>query len=280
MSNSSKKKRILLICTAAICLLAVICTAVVFLIKKITDDEITEEKTMYITDLKVNGLSQPIGIDTVPVFSWINRMNGYARSQSAYRIVVASSKEKAEAQEGDVWDSGKVESGISYGISYGGESLCSRTEYYFAIQCWDEGEASAWSDVSSFETGILDDSEWSAKWIKIKDGDTVKRDVDLSGANWIWYKNGAASTPAGNEYFRAHFNVDEKKAVDEVLLAVSMDDYGYLFVNCASVLTVKNEKNAWKTGNIVNITPYIQKGDNIFGARVVNTGSGAALSQR
>ena len=232
---------------------------------------------MFVTDLKVNNLVEPLGIDTVPTFRWINRMSGYARAQSAYRIIVASTAEKAAAHDGDVWDSGKVESNLNYDVAYGGNALASSTEYFFAVQVWDEKDNSVWSEVSTFETGFLDDTEWSAQWIGITDGDSVPCDIDLTGANWIWFKDGAASSVAGTEYFRVHFTVDAKKEVDEVLLAASMDDYGYLFVNCANVLTVKNVANAWKNGNVVNITPFVEKGDNIFGARVVNTGSSAGF---
>ncbi|MBQ8836367.1 MAG: family 78 glycoside hydrolase catalytic domain [Clostridia bacterium] len=226
-----------------------------------------------VTELKVNNLAEPLGIDTIPTFRWLNNMSGYARSQSAYQIIVASTAEKAAAHDGDLWDSGKVESTLNYDIVYGGDALASCTEYYFAVQVWDEDGNSVWSDVSKFATGFFDDAEWSANWIGITDGDSVTCDIDLTGANWIWFKDGAATTAAGTEYFRGHFTVDEEKEVDEVLLATTMDDYGYLFVNCSNVLIVKNETNAWKTGKVVNITPFVEKGDNIFGARVVNVSS-------
>ncbi|MBQ6893580.1 MAG: hypothetical protein IJN48_05175, partial [Clostridia bacterium] len=186
------------------------------------------EDDMYITDLKVNNLVEPLGIDTIPTFRWVNNMAGFARSQSAYQIIVASTAEKAAAHNGDIWDSGKVVSNHNYDVAYGGKALTSRTEYFFAVQVWDEKDNSVWSDVSKFETGILNDAEWTAKWIGMTDGDSVPCDITLNGANWIWFKNGASSSVAGTEYFRAHFTVDESKEVDEVLLAASMDDYGYL----------------------------------------------------
>ena len=240
----------------------------------ITDDPTdTEEKDMNITELKVNNLSEPMGIDTVPTFRWLNEMNGYGRAQSAYRIVVASTEEKATKHEGDVWDSGKTEGSCNYDIVYGGDALASRTEYYFAVQVWDEKGESAWSDVSKFETGILDDKEWSAKWIGITDGDTVPCDITLDGAKWIWLKRESGSTT----YFRRHFTVDESKEVDEVLLVTTMDDYGFLFVNASSVLNVYKETNAWKNAKVVNITRFVSKGDNVFGARVIDTGSSAGF---
>ncbi|MBQ2733915.1 MAG: family 78 glycoside hydrolase catalytic domain, partial [Clostridia bacterium] len=228
---------------------------------------------MRVTELKVNDLAEPIGIDTVPTFRWINEMDGYGRAQSAYRIIVASSNEKAKAHEGDIWDSGRTEGNCNYDIPYGGEALKSRTEYHFAVQVWDEKGDSVWSDVSRFETGILDDSEWTAKWIGITDGDTVPCDIDLKGASWIWLKRDSGSTT----YFRRHFKVDETKEIDEVLLVATMDDYGYLFVNDQSVLNVNKETNAWKTAKAVNITHFVQPGDNVFGARVIDTGSSAGF---
>ena len=231
----------------------------------------------HVIDLKVNNLVEPIGIDKVPTFRWINHMDGHARSQSAYRIIVASTAEKAAVHDGDIWDSGKVERNLNYDIVYGGDALSSCTEYFFAVQVWDEKGGSAWSEVSKFETGFLDDTKWSAKWIGITDGDSVPCDIDLSGACWIWLADGAETSATVNEYFRKWFTVDENKEVDEVLLATTMDDYGYLFVNCANVLRVKNEANAWKTGKVINITHFVEKGENIFGARVVNTGSNAGF---
>lgn len=232
---------------------------------------------MYITDLKVNNLVEPLGIDTVPTFRWLNNMPGYARSQSAYRIVVASTAEKAAAHDGDIWDSGKVERNLNYDILYGGDALASCTDYYFAVQVWDENGNSVWSDVSTFGTGFFDDSEWNAKWIGIIDGDSVECDIDLFGASWIWLAEGVESTTTVNEYFRVLFTVDEDKEIGEVLLATAMDERGYLFVNSARVLRVIDNKDAWKKGNVVNITPFVEKGDNVFGANVLNSDASAGF---
>ncbi|MBQ7660550.1 MAG: family 78 glycoside hydrolase catalytic domain [Clostridia bacterium] len=255
----------------------VLCALMLFGAVPMTIFATGEENDMSVTNLKVNNLTEPLGIDTTPTFRWVNRMPGYARAQSAYQIIVATTAEKAAAHDGDVWDSGKVESNLNYDILYGGDALASCTEYYFAVKVWDESGEAVWSDVSSFGTGFFDAAEWSAKWIGAADGDSVPCDIDLSGANWIWFKDGAATTGAGTEYFRKWFTVDESKEVDEVLLSTTMDDYGYLFVNCSTVLRVENVKDAWKTGKAVNITPFVERGDNIFGARVVNTASSAGF---
>ena len=45
------------------------------------------------------------------------------QSQTAYRIMVASSKENLDAGNYDMWDSGKVDSTISVAIPYEGKNI-------------------------------------------------------------------------------------------------------------------------------------------------------------
>src|SRR5580704_14010925 len=62
-------------------------------------------------DLLVNGVSNPLAIDRDKVwFTW--RSNDAAREavQSAYQILVSSSRERLSGDAGDFWDSGKVDS--------------------------------------------------------------------------------------------------------------------------------------------------------------------------
>ena len=133
-----------------------------------TTEETEEIDTMalHATALRVNNLNTPLGIDTTPLFSWTNRTKTAGRLQTAYQIIVASSKELADGHTGDIWDSGKIESNISYDIEYAGKPLTSRTDYYWSVRVWDETDTpSDWTKVARFGTGILDQSEWTAKWI-------------------------------------------------------------------------------------------------------------------
>ena len=236
------------------------------------------EDDMYITDLKVNNLAEPIGIDTVPTFRWINNMSGYARSQSAYQIIVASTAEKAAAHDGDVWDSGKVESNLNYDIVYGGDALSSRTEYFFAVQVWDENDNSVWSDISKFETGFLSDSEWTAKWIGGQSNESRTVDIDLSGASWIWQRNGAALNASANGamYFRSTFNVDKSKNVDNILLGVTADNYSTVYINGTEVAKMGTAGEVWRTGATADITSVAKAGENCIAAYAFNVGKGYA----
>src|SRR4030042_4347091 len=49
--------------------------------------------------------------DASPEFSWVFRDRDYEDYfQGAYRILVASTEKKMDSDEGDMWDSGKIES--------------------------------------------------------------------------------------------------------------------------------------------------------------------------
>ena len=89
-----------------------------------------------------------------PVFSWeieTTRPQG----QSAYQILVASSERIINSDEGDLWDSGKVESNQSTEIPYAGKSLSQEEKLYWKVRCWNDPD----------EAEIKRVSNWSAKEI-------------------------------------------------------------------------------------------------------------------
>jgi alpha-L-rhamnosidase len=112
-------------------------------------------------------LENPLGIDvTSPRLSWILASEKRVQVQSAYRILVASSKEKLGQDTGDLWDSGKVMSDETIQIVYKGSPLKSRTHCFWKVMVWDrDGRASAWSDVAFWSMGLLSKDDWKAKWI-------------------------------------------------------------------------------------------------------------------
>ena len=80
--------------------------------------------------------------------------------QSACRIVVRTG-------EDTVWDSGKMETGVSTGIGYEGEALQPCTKYEVKAEVWDNHGGKAEAE-SSFETGLMDSlyAAWEgAEWI-------------------------------------------------------------------------------------------------------------------
>jgi len=164
---------------------------------------------MQITSLTCEYLENPLGIDvTSPRLSWKLLSDGKDVSQSAYRILVASSLDLLEGNEGDLWDTDKVKSDQSIHIEYGGEVLISRQRCYWKAMAWDqEGDATAWSEPAWWEMALLDENDWEAKWIEAP-----------SIYNWPQYraKVGATdrSTPKtyseAAPYLRKDFNAEKQ----------------------------------------------------------------------
>ena len=120
-----------------------------------------------ITDLRCNHLVQPLGTDRpTPQFSWAMVSGRRGQYQTAYRLLVASSAQLLSAGQGDLWDSGKVDSGFSAGIPYGGAPLRSATRYHWTVTVWDQ-TGQPWTAPSTwFETGLLDQAQdWHAAFI-------------------------------------------------------------------------------------------------------------------
>lgn len=106
----------------------------------------------------------PVGVDaTVPRFSWQLVSNKRNTVQTAYAIEVFASGNKKLP----VWNSGKVNTAQSVFIPYAGQVLQSGKKYKWIVQVWDNnGTVAAKSDTASFQMGLLDVSDWKAKWIE------------------------------------------------------------------------------------------------------------------
>lgn len=114
------------------------------------------------------GFQNPLGFyDTTPSFSW--KLAPTVKKQMAYAIVVASKPELLPNQP-DIWNSGKIISNQSTFVKYEGKPLKSRQNVFWQVQYWDEnGNPSNWSETAQIEMGLLSNSNWKAKWIKIPD---------------------------------------------------------------------------------------------------------------
>lgn len=76
--------------------------------------------TPEVYDLKCEGLTEPLGIDSdMPHFSWKTRCDK-TMTQVAYQIEVASSADKLLAGEADLWQSGQVASAEQVMVPYSG----------------------------------------------------------------------------------------------------------------------------------------------------------------
>ena len=122
-------------------------------------------------DLRCEYRVAPVGIDvTQPRLSWtLGAVAADARglTQAAYQVLVAGTPEKLAAGQGDLWDSGKVESDQQLHIAYAGKPLASRTRCCWKVRVWDRsGQPSAWSKPAQWSMGLLAPADWGdARWI-------------------------------------------------------------------------------------------------------------------
>ncbi len=116
-----------------------------------------------IVETRTLGLLHPIGIESTPNFSWKVKSDQRGYRQQAYEITVN------EVGGATVWTSGKVTSSRQVGVRYEGPALKSRTRYEWHVVAYDtDGQASS-TGVGTFETALLDATEWNAaKWIATK----------------------------------------------------------------------------------------------------------------
>src|SRR5580704_8395104 len=86
--------------------------------------------------LECEAFVDPLGIDVAhPTLSWIDESPAAGAKQIAYRVRVASSKERLAKP--DLWDTGVVHSSETLGIGYMGKLLLSAEKVFWNVQVWD-----------------------------------------------------------------------------------------------------------------------------------------------
>lgn len=117
-------------------------------------------------NLRVEMLYAPKGIDVVqPRLSWGMLSQEKNVMQTAYQVLVASTPEKLAADNGDLWNSGKVTSDQSTQVVYKGKPLISRQSCYWKVRIWTDKGQSEWSLPGQWSMGLLQPKDWKAKWI-------------------------------------------------------------------------------------------------------------------
>ncbi|MCG6189333.1 family 78 glycoside hydrolase catalytic domain [Maribellus maritimus] len=125
-----------------------------------------QKKGFSFEKMLVENIVQPINIDVQrPHFSWIISSFERNHKQTAYQILLASSKEMLENNKADIWDSEKTESAETTQHKLQKAKLKSNQKYYWKAVVWDNRGAKLESQVDSFETAFLQKNDWLAQWI-------------------------------------------------------------------------------------------------------------------
>lgn len=173
---------------------------------------------MQIYNMRVQHLERPIGLHTVkPHLSWRLRSSEVNEKQTAYHIVVASTEENLDKGYYDLWDSGKVISSVSVGIQYDGKELESCNAAYWKVRVWNkQNEESDWSGISSWEMGLLRNSDWQASWITRGRESVIDKLMNLASKQFVEANvlndNYDAYAPILSKEFRVQSNKEIAKA--------------------------------------------------------------------
>jgi alpha-L-rhamnosidase len=110
----------------------------------------------------------PLGIDAAaPRLSWSLASRERGERQTAYQVLVASTRENLVRNRADLWDSGQVRSADSVSVPYRGKPLAAGQRAWWKVRVWDRsGRPSRWSSVAFWERGLLSPGDWGgAVWI-------------------------------------------------------------------------------------------------------------------
>ncbi|MEO9511901.1 MAG: alpha-L-rhamnosidase C-terminal domain-containing protein [Flavobacteriaceae bacterium] len=107
------------------------------------------------TDLTIEWIRVPEKVTIVdqhPEYGWVVPKDAIV--QTAYQILVASSKTNIEANIGDIWDSGQIQRTLSSDVAHNGNDLNHGDTYFWKVRIWNQDyKASAYSEVQSFKMG-------------------------------------------------------------------------------------------------------------------------------
>ena len=157
--------------------------------KSDTDASTASESALRIEDLRCEYLCSPLAIDTPqPRLSWILQSEQRGREQTAYRVLVSSKADLLSKDQGDLWDSGKVESDQTTQVAYAGKPLASRMQCFWKVQVWDnDNKALAWSCPATWSMGFLKAEDWRAKWLRYGEKTTAAKETS-TGAPSPWLR--------------------------------------------------------------------------------------------
>lgn len=121
-----------------------------------------------VTHLKTEYKVNPLGIDKLkPRLSWHIEDDKTNVLQTAFQVICASSLKELKKEENLIWNSGKVVSDQSVHVVYGGKTLQSAQGVCWKVKVWNNyGDESDWSEPAYFQMGLLNPSDWKAKWIE------------------------------------------------------------------------------------------------------------------
>jgi alpha-L-rhamnosidase len=220
----------------------------------------------------------PLGIDEIaPRLSWRVTSTLRGERQTAWRILVASSKERLDMNTGNLWDSGIVINEETIGAAYQGRPLVSREVCYWKVEVWDEEhQLSGWSQPATWSMGLLRNQDWSAQWIGY---DRLRTDpvfpAEFGKAMWIWFAGDKFPTiPKGSRYFMSSLELPARATVNKAELLLAGNDRIAFDINGVEVPIPKYGEP--DSAHLVDVIEQIKPGTNIIRVKVDVAATGPA----
>jgi alpha-L-rhamnosidase len=214
-----------------------------------------------VVDPRCEYLRNPLGIDVMqPRLSWKlapTDVGDRGQRQTAYHVLVAGERDLLDRDRGDLWDSGLVKSDQSIHITYKGKALQSGMQCYWKVRVRDEeGILTNWSESARWTMGLLNESNWSAKWI---------------GTDRVFERKPGWPPPDNtlpDPWFRKVFTLPERPK--RATIYIASVGYHELYVNGKKVgdaVLVPSVANHRKRARYVTyeITDCLQPGKNVIG---------------
>lgn len=221
------------------------------------DRALTASSSFQPFDLTCEYLSNPSGIDVPqPRLSWKMEASPSVRGQkqTAYRILVASSPALLNADQADLWDSGRVASAESVNVTYQGKPLASGQTCFWKVRYADEQSGwSSWSPVASWRMG-LQPADWTARWM----GSAENECLSAGGQR--------VDNKMADPWFRKTFRLAD--APRDAVIYIASVGYHELYVNGQRVgdavlspsVTDHKTRARYRT---YDITDCLQSGENV-----------------
>ena len=221
-----------------------------------------------VTNLRCEMLTNPQGIDKVaPRLSWEISGDERGIQQTSYTILVASSLEKLNAGEGDLWDSKTVKSNASLNVPYAGKNLESRGDFFWKVMVTTNRGSSKWSEPASWSMGLLNVADWQAQWTGLDK--SFKGDV-LDQPN----------SRLAARYFRKEFDATQKPV--KATVYVSGLGFYKLYINGKTIGEQEFAPTPTDYSKVVKYNTFDVTNELVQGKNVVATtlGNGRFFSMR
>lgn len=204
-----------------------------------------------VVNLTAERLKNPLSLDTpTPRLGWqiVSQKNDVM--QTSAQIVVSSSREKAENLDGDLWTE-TINGDKSQWISYCGKELRSNTRCYWRVKVATTQGESEWSDVNEWNIALLNEADWSGRWIGFDQANEWDVEAEHSKLSSRYFRQEfktegnvkrATLYICGLGMYEAFIN--GKKISEDVLTPAPTDYTKTVLYNAYDVTSMLKEENA------------------------------------